>query len=60
MRFAVHLWTKPSKLKSLKVEEELLLSSEAFLLKVKPINKTINCYHWRGEGPKILLVHGWI
>ena len=59
MRFAVHLWTKPSKLKSLKVEEELLLSSEAFLLKVKPINKTINCYHWRGEGPKILLVHGW-
>ena len=59
MRFAVYLWTKPSKLKSLKLEEEFLLTSEDFLLKVKPFNKTIKCYHWRGEGPRILLVHGW-
>ncbi len=59
MRFTAYLWTKPSKPKWNIKEDEFLLTSDNFFLKVKAINKTIKCYHWVGDGPKIILVHGW-
>tara|TARA_A100001015_G_scaffold126158_1_gene139820 strand:- start:1623 stop:2465 length:843 start_codon:yes stop_codon:yes gene_type:complete len=59
MRFTAYLWTKPLKPKRNINEEEFLLTSDNFFLKVKAINKTIKCYHWVGDGPKIILVHGW-
>ena len=59
MRFVVYLWTKPSKSKLNIKEEEFSLNRDIFFLKVKAINKTIKCYHWVGDGPKIILVHGW-
>ena len=59
MRFVAYLWTKPSKPKLNIKEEEFSLNRDNFFLEVKAINKTIKCYHWVGDGPKIILVHGW-
>ena len=59
MRFAAYLWTKPLKSEGKIKEKDISLTSENFFLKVKSINKIIKCYHWKGDGPKILLVHGW-
>ena len=58
MRFAAYLWTKPLKSKW-NFKEEFSLTNDKFFLRVKAINKTIKCYHWAGDGPKIILVHGW-
>ena len=59
MRFAAYLWTKPLKSEGKIKEKDISLTSENFFLKVKSINKIIKCYHWKGDGSKILLVHGW-
>ena len=59
MRFAGYLWTRPIKYKVPAREIPILKSCNTSILTIKSINKKIQFYRWKGEGPKVLLVHGW-
>jgi len=59
MHFARLIWSKPIKYKIPEREKSILFKSEISDLKIQSINKVIKYYHWNGNGPKVLLVHGW-
>ncbi len=59
MHFARIIWSKPIKYKMPEREKSILYESEISDLKIQSIDKVIKYYRWSGNGPKVLLVHGW-
>ncbi len=59
MRLAAFFFSKPFRYKIQDREIPILSQAQISFFNIKKLGKTICCYHWKGKGPKIMLVHGW-
>ena len=59
MRLAAFFFSKPFRYKIQDREIPILSQAQISFFNVKKLGKKICCYHWKGKGPKIMLVHGW-
>jgi pimeloyl-ACP methyl ester carboxylesterase len=59
MRLAAFFFSKPFRYQLPEREIPLLSEAQKSLVFIKNLTKSVYCYHWRGSGPKIMLMHGW-
>lgn len=59
MRLAAFFFTKPFRYKLLDREMPVFLKAQKSSINVNNMGKSVFCYHWKGKGPKIMLMHGW-
>jgi esterase/lipase len=59
MRLAAFFFAKPFRYKLKDREIPILSQAQKSFFKIKKLGKTICCYHWKGKGTKVMLVHGW-
>jgi pimeloyl-ACP methyl ester carboxylesterase len=56
-RYFIYIFFTPFHYTEPEKEKEFLKSAKAF--RIVSDGKSIQCYRWGDEGPKLLLVHGW-
>lgn len=59
MRLAAFFFAKPFRYKLPKREIPVLSQAQKSSVFIKGLEKRVFCYHWKGKGPKIMLMHGW-
>ena len=59
MHLAAFFFAKPFRYKFQDREIPILSQAQKSSVNIKSLGKTIYCYHWKGRGPKVILVHGW-
>lgn len=59
MRLAAFFFSKPFRYKLQEREIPVLSKAQKSSFNIKSLGRTICCYHWKGRGTKVMLVHGW-
>ena len=59
MRLAAFFFARPYKYKLPTREIPVMTKAQKSSVYIKKLGKNVFCYHWKGKGPKIILMHGW-